>query len=229
MRQEEEIRASLQERLEALEAAVESDERMGFEALEKVRELQRLYEEIDSPELRENLARLGRSAEAGRSRNAETGGGTLSDLTGGCPEGARPHDQSDAPHEDADAGRGSDPAHGRHGRRQEKLNDTFGPGIRSRRDAAIREEEKLKRRNPKPWDRMRLRCPIRRPNIPGFPDSGVRRFLSEWEKRDFPGQFGSDDAGAQGRGSVRSRPDGTGNGPLPGRDEGEAGTGPGHA
>lgn len=189
LRQEEEIR-ELQERLEALEAAVESDERMGFEALEKVRELQRLYGEIDSPELRENLARFGEALkqadpetlrrEAERFQISQEDVLKALDRTISLMRRMKTQMQVEGLIRRMD-----DMA-----RRQEKLNETFRAGNTPGSDAAIREEEKLGRES-EALGRDADALSESGAEHPGFPDSAFSGFLSEWKNRDFPGQFGS--------------------------------------
>ncbi len=189
LRQEEEIR-ELRERLESLEAAVESDERMGFEALEKVRELQRLYGEIDSPELRENLARLSEALkqadpetlrrEAERFQISQEDVLKALDRTISLMRRMKTQMQVEGLIRRMD-----DMA-----RRQEKLNDTLRAGDPSGRDAAIREEEKLKRES-EALGQDADTLSDSGAEHPEFPDSAFGDFLSEWKNRDFPGQFGS--------------------------------------
>ncbi|MDM7924515.1 MAG: DUF4175 family protein [bacterium] len=210
MRQEDEIR-ELQERLETLEAAVESDERMGLEALEKVRELRKLYGEIDSPELRENLARLSEALkqsdpeqlrrEAERLQISQEDVLKALDRTISLMRRMKTQMQVEGLIRRVD-----DMA-----RRQEKLNDSFRES--AGREAAIGEERKLARES-EALGRDADSLSDSGAGHPEFPDSAFSGFLSDWENRDFPDQFESmtaklragdpSEAGRMGRETVRS-------------------------
>lgn len=212
MRLENEIR-ELQERLETLEAAVESDERMGLEALEKVRELRKLYGEIDSPELRENLARLSEALkqsdpemlrrEAERFQISQEDVLKALDRTISLMRRMKTQMQVEGLIRRLD-----DMA-----RRQEKLNDTFRDRDPASRDAAIGEERKLARES-EALGRDADSLSDSGAGHPEFPDSAFSGFLSDWETRDFPGQFESmtaklragdpSGAGRMGQQTVRS-------------------------
>lgn len=212
MRQEDEIR-ELEERLETLEAAVESDERMGLEALEKVRELRDLYGEIDSPELRENLARLSEALkqsdpeqlrrEAERFQISQEDVLKALDRTISLMRRMKTQMRVEGLIRRVD-----DMA-----RRQEKLNDSFRDRDPAGRDAAIGEERKLAAES-EALGQDADSLSDSGDGHPEFPDSAFSGFLSDWENRDFPGQFESmtaklragdpSGAGRMGQETVRS-------------------------
>jgi hypothetical protein len=212
MRQEEEIQA-LQERLGSLEAAIESEARMGREALEKVRDLQRLYEEIDSPELRERLARLGEALKQADPetlrREAERFQITQEDVLRTLDRTINLMKRMKTEMQVEGLIRRIDEM----ARRQEELNDAFRAGDATKRDAEIREEERLSRES-EALGRDADRLSESGGQQPGFPDSAFSAFRSEWENRDFPGKFGSmtanlragklSEAGRSGREAVQS-------------------------
>jgi hypothetical protein len=214
--QEERIR-ELQDRLDTLQERIESEDRMGREAAGKVRDLRRLYDEIDSPELRERMDRLREALEradpetlrqeAERFQVSQEDVLRALDRTISLMKRMKKEMQVDGLIRRIDE----------MARMQEELNEAYmrpdPAGAETRRQAAVREEERLGAES-RSLERDAERISGSAAEIPEFPDSAFSDFLSAWKDAGFPDRFGSmtekaragefSEAGRNGREMVRS-------------------------